>query len=459
MKGPYLFNEFPETSVKAWKQKIQFDLKGADYNKTLVWESPEGIKVKPFYTADDVDVLSSQENLDSNTWQIGQTIYAGNAVMANKKAKKAIDRGVACVQFIVPSESVSIQSLLEEIDLQKIKVCLELKFLSESYVQSVKNISVNSEQSIYILVDIIGNLAASGNWFYNLKRDHEIVERLLDSGTLHFLTINLALYENAGANISQQLGYAIAHSTEYLEKYYKNENLKQLKGFVFNIAVGSNYFFEIAKIRALRWLWKTITDFYELEIPCIIMAKPTRRNKTIYDFNVNMLRTTSECMSAILGGADMVFNFQYDAIYHKDNEFAERIALNQLLILKEESYFDKVDNPVTGSYYVESLTKQLAEKGLQLFKSIESGGGFLKQLKQHTIQAKIKESARKEEDKFNALEKVLIGTNSYQNNLDQMKSELELYPFVKTKARKTIIEPIIEKRLAEALEQERLRNE
>jgi methylmalonyl-CoA mutase len=459
MKGPNLFNEFPETSAKAWKQKIQFDLKGADYNKTLVWESPEGIKVKPFYTADDVAVISSQENLNSNTWQIGQTIYAGNAVMANKKAKKTIAKGVSCVQFIVPSESVSVQLLLEEIDLQKIKVCLELKFLSESYVKSIKDISVNREHSVYILVDIIGNLAASGNWFYNLKRDHEIVERLLDSGTLQFLTINLALYENAGCHCTQQLGYAMAHATEYLEKYHKNKGLNQLKGFVFNVAVGSNYFFEIAKIRALRWLWKTITAFYELEIPCFIMATPTRRNKTLYDYNVNMLRTTSECMSAILGGSDMVFNLPYDAIYHKDNDFAERMALNQLLILKEESYFDKVDNPVTGSYFVESLTKQLAEKGLQLFKSIESGGGFLKQLKQHTIQAKIKDSARKEEDKFNALEKVLVGTNTYQNNLDQMKSELELYPFVKTKARKTIIEPIIEKRLAEALEQERLGNE
>ena len=172
-----------------------------------------------------------------------------------------------------------------------------------------------------------------------------------------------------------------------------------------------------------------------------------------------MLRTTTECMSAILGGADAVANLPYDALYHKDNEFGDRIARNQLLILKNESYFDKVNNPADGSYYIESITQQLAEKALQLFKDIEKNGGFLKQLKEGTVKRKIQESADKEQALFDAGKKILLGTNKHPNPTDRMKHDLELFPFVKINPRKTLITPIIEKRLAEKIEQERLATE
>ena len=172
-----------------------------------------------------------------------------------------------------------------------------------------------------------------------------------------------------------------------------------------------------------------------------------------------MLRTTTECMSAILGEADTVCNLAYDAIYHKDNEFGERISRNQLLVLKHESYFDVVENASEGSYYIESLTNQLAEKSLELFKDIEAKGGFLGQLKEGTIQRKIKESATKEQEQFNAGEIILLGTNKHPNKKDKMKADLELFPFIKTNIRKTLIQPIIEKRLAENIEQERLKTE
>src|SRR5690606_16596197 len=151
-------------------------------------------------------------------------------------------------------------------------------------------------------------------------------------------------------------------------------------------------------LRALRTLWATLADAYGFNTDCFIFVNPTKRNKTLYDYNTNMLRTTTECMSAILGGANMICNLPYDAIYHKDNEFGERIARNQLLVLKYESYFDKVNNPADGTYYIESLTQQLAEKALELFKDIEANGGFLNQLKEGIIQRKIKESAERERE-------------------------------------------------------------
>jgi methylmalonyl-CoA mutase len=172
-----------------------------------------------------------------------------------------------------------------------------------------------------------------------------------------------------------------------------------------------------------------------------------------------MLRTTTECMSAILGGADAVSNLAYDAIYHKDNEFGDRISRNQLLVLKHESYFDKVNNPADGTYYIEVLTEQLAEKALLLFKDIEANGGFITQLIEGNIQRKIKESAEKEQELFDNGKEILLGTNKYPNKDDRMHHELELFPFVKTNPRKTLIVPIIEKRLAEKLEQERLETE
>jgi methylmalonyl-CoA mutase len=164
-------------------------------------------------------------------------------------------------------------------------------------------------------------------------------------------------------------------------------------------------------------------------------------------------------MSAILGGADAISNLAYDAIYHKDNEFGDRISRNQLLILKHESYFDKVGNPADGAYFIETLTQQLAEKALVLFKDIEANGGLITQLIEGTIQRKINESAEKEQELFDTGKEVLLGTNKYPNKNDQMKNDLELYPFVKQNPRKTLITPIIERRLAEKLEQERLSQE
>jgi len=351
--------------------------------------------------------------------------------------------------------------LLRGIDIEMAPVYFELQFLSLEYPKKIVDVVGGNTSNIYLNIDIIGNLAKSGNWFENLEKDHQVLGTILESRLPNALQVDVALYQNAGATMVQQLAYALAHANEYLNHF---ENLiasvtKRSFDITFKVAIGTNYFFEIAKLRALRLLWKTLAAEYGVTTDCHIIAQPTKRNKTLYDYNTNMLRTTTECMSAVLGGADVVFNAPYDAIYHKTNEFGERIAVNQLLLLKNESHFDKVGNAADGTYYIESLTQQLAEKALELFKTIEKGGGFLKFLKDHTIQKKIKDSAQKEQLKFDTEQEILVGTNKFRNENDKMKDDLELYPFVKTKARKTLIAPIIERRLAEALEQKRLDDE
>lgn len=343
---------------------------------------------------------------------------------------------------------------MESLPIENVSYFFNLKFLSLDFIQKIAAFSQEKNATLFLQIDPVGQLAKDGNWFKNLDQDFEILNKVNDLNVASSITIQANTYQNAGANMTQQLAYTLAHINEYFNRITA---IKQ--AIVIEVAVGTNYFFEIAKLRALRILFNTLATEYNYNFDCHIVATPTKRNKTIYDYNVNMLRTTTECMSAILGGANTISNLPYDALYHKTNEFGDRISRNQLLVLKNESYFDKVDNPADGAYYIETLTNQLAEKALDLFKKIESKGGFITLLIDGTIQRKITESAQKEQDLFDTGKEVLLGTNKYPNKNDKMKHDLELFPFVKTNPRKTLITPIIEKRLAEKIEQERLSQE
>ncbi len=445
-----LFQDFDPISSKQWKQQIQFELKGADYNETLIWESLEGIKVKPFYHSDDtISTLTSNSN--TTAFSILQQIFVHDIQMSNKKAKESLQRGAESIHFTIESDKIDIAKLMSNLPLENVVYYFNLPFLSTEYVKSLNNFATTNSYNFIIQLDPVGQLCKDGNWFENLNSDFQKLNEISKNSSLPFLKIQSGIYQNSGANMVQQLAYTLAHVNEYFNRI---STINQ--PITIEAAIGTNYFFEIAKLRALRLLFNTLADEYNYNFDCHIIATPTKRNKTIYDYNVNMLRTTTECMSAILGGANAISNLAYDAIYHKDNEFGDRISRNQLLILKEESYFDKVNNPSDGAYYIESLTEQLAEKALELFKEIEANGGFITQLFEGTIQRKISESTLKEQELFNSGKEILLGTNKYPNPNDKMKHDLELFPFVKTKDRKTLIIPIIEKRLAEKVEQERL---
>ncbi len=449
-----LFQNFDKVSSKQWKQKIQADLKGADYNQTLIWESPEGIKVKPFYHNDEFDPITSA-NTKVSDFKILQRIYVADVEKSNKRAKETLTRGAESMCFTIENKEIDLNQLFSELP-HNTTYYLKPLFLSEDFADKANAFAKAKNYQIQLLLDPISQLAKEGNWFTNLDTDFSALNRIHSRTELPFLSIDAKLYQNAGANIVQQLAYTLAHLNEYFNRIQPASNIKHL---TIEVSIGTNYFFEIAKLRALRMLVEVLAKEYNHAIELQIIAQPTQRNKTLYDYNVNMLRTTTECMSAILGGANAVSNIAYDTLFHKENEFGDRIARNQLLVLKHESYFDKVDNPADGAYYIENLTQQLAEKALELFKDIEKNGGFITQLIEGTIQRKITEAAEKEQNLFDQGKEVLLGTNKYPNKEDKMKHDLELYPFVKQKPRKTLITPIIEKRLAEKLEQERLETE
>ncbi len=457
--GEYLFDDFRPVSSKQWKQTIQMELQGLDYNKTLLKTTNEGITIKPFYHQDEFKKLE----LDASTtnFSICQSIFVQDESKSNFLAKKALKSGATSIQFVA-NKPFDFKIVLQDIFTNSTTVHFDFRFFEESFLKEL--IEFVKNEKVFLNVDIIGNLIKSGNWFYDNHKDHDILNSLskFTKNSVSLLGIDVSLYQNAGANTVQQVAYALAHANEYMYFFSKQvvQNKLEKKQFEFlvqhmqfNFSIGGNYFFEIAKLRAFRYLFLKIAKKYDIEAEAKIFAQPSLRNKTIYANQINMLRTTTECMSAILGGANTISNLAFDALFHKKNEFGERIARNQLLLLQEECQIDN-SNPTDGSYFVEELTHDIATKALELFKDIEKNGGFVNQLFEGTIQRKIKENAQKEEEQFLRKELILTGINKHVYANENLKDSLEIYPFTKRKSHQTILVPIIPQRLSEKLEKE-----
>ena len=444
----HLLTDFDPVSAKAWKQKIQVDLKGAEYNETLISKTLEGIHIKPFYHNDD-GIATTEIPGTPSGWNITQGVFIDDVKIANNIAIEALEKGAEAIIFTA-EKPFNIPSVFKDFPFSKATIYFDFSFLDIEFVKELSLYLTKHKAEFYLNLDPVGKLSKEGNWFKSQKEDFKALQSLSKTGNT--ISVDTTNYQNAGANMVQQLAYALAHANEYL-------NHQTTNSITFKIATGTHYFFEIAKIRALRILYASLAKEYNCSQTCHVIAQPSRRNKTVYDYNINMLRSTTEAMSSVLGGADAVCNMPYDVLYHKSNEFGERISRNQLLILKAESYFDVVSNPADGAYYIESVTQELASKALELFKQIEDGGGFIKLLLQGDIQKKIKESASKQQALFDNGSITLLGTNKHPNPMDLMKENLELFPFLKSNPRKTLIQPIIAKRLAEAIEQQRLAHE
>ncbi|WP_298147868.1 methylmalonyl-CoA mutase family protein [Flavobacterium sp.] len=435
------FSAFENVSAAKWKQQIQFELKGADYNETVVRHASDGIKVKPFYNAED-RATHLPAVPKTAAFKITETLYVKNVDKTIQRATKLVAKGCEAIILDLPERITDFQMTFSALLALQIPIFLRPQFYDEIFFAAVSKI-----EGVTLLIDPIHELAATGNWFSGSDKQFGFLNQ---TPTIY---INAGVYHNAGATPVQTIAFALAHAVEYFNQQSKPKDV------VFQLELGSDYFFEIAAIRALRLLYQTVANSFGITAKCSLIAIPGKRNKTIYDYNVNMLRTTTECMSAILGGADFIQNRLYDALYHKENEFGNRIARNQLLILKHEAHLDKVQNPCDGSYFIESLTAQMARLALEKLKQIEADGGFIASLKKERIQAQIKLQADAEQQAVDAGKHVLIGTNKFKNSADVMNDQLELYPFLKVQARKTIIAPLIQKRLAENIEQERLKSE
>ena len=452
-----ILNEFNKTDPESWKRKIKDDLNKLGYRKIPEYSSKENIDIKPFYTKED---QINSKNLDltyPENWRISNTVIVENSSDGNLKACNLIDKGADSINFIIRNREISFKELLKNISSKNIELFLEIESSSAPLLSSLNELAKKSNL-FNIVYDPIGNLVKSGNWTKSMNED---LNQLKNNVNLlknfnNTIVIDSGIYQNAGANIFEEIAFSMNHANEYLN-YFNGKNAEKI---AFKVSIGSNYFFEIAKLRAMRLLWSNITNEYGNKIisPHII-AKPSNRNKTIYEYNNNILRTTTECLSAIFGGANTISNSTYDYLFNKKNEFSDRIALNQLLIIKNETNIDKVKNAADGSYYIDNLTSTIAEGALKIFKDIEEKGGHIVCLEKNIIQDKIKDSHKIEQKYFDDGKEKLIGINTYKDESLKIKSEITKDISKKTNTIKGIIEPLIESRIAEETELSRINNE
>lgn len=438
-----LFTDFPAISTEEWMAKITADLKGADFEKKLVWKTNEGFKVNPFYRSENIEGLKTTDALPGefpyvrgtkkdNDWYVRQDITVVDFKAANAKALDILNKGVTSLGFFIPGDDVNaenIKTLLNEICPEAVELnfstcnrkSLELVKILTDYLKS-KNVNL-SECYGSVNYDPFKSILKYGtdnsDW---TEQAAEIAQAAESLPNFRVLNVNATKFNNAGAYIYQELGFALANGNELLSKLVEKglDATLVAKKIKFNFGIGSNYFMEVAKFRAARWLWAEIVKAYTSNAECGCAAKiythaeTSTYNMTTFDAHVNLLRSQTEAMSASIAGVNSLTVLPFDESFKDSDNFSERIARNQQLLLKEECHFDKITDPSAGSYYIENLTSSIAEEAWKLFLEVDENG-FYAALKAGTVQNAIKASS---DARFKALatrREVLLGTNQYPN--------------------------------------------
>ena len=467
-----LFSEFPPVTTEQWEAVIQKDLKGADYDKKLIWKTPEGINVRPYYRVEDLkNVKGVHSTKTDNNWLVRQDFDAREDVAAaNREALDALNKGVDSIGFRLKKEGLDagkLDVLLNEIDVSAAEInfkgaCDAGVELLDLFLKKAKNDTRGA-----IDFDPLRCLTLHGAFcrdeqtvFEQLKQMVEKAQRLPSFRTVG---VGASVFHNAGSTIVQELAFGLAMGSEYLHRLtdagINADDVAQKIKFTF--AIGASYFMEMAKFRAARVLWATVVKAYSaaLDASAImnIHAVTSVWNQTVYDPNVNMLRATTEAMSAALAGVDSMEVLPYDRPVRKPSAFSNRIARNTQIILKEESYFDRVVDPASGSYYIETLTDAIAAEAWKLFKQVEEKGGYLAAFKAGFVQEQIKASAQKRDTNIATRRQILLGSNQYPNFTETAGSDVTLEtvtraPKTGVDAAQKIAEPLEEYRGAQAFE-------
>lgn len=463
-----LLSEFPPVSTAAWEEQINIDLKGKDYEKSLIWKTNEGFNVKPYYRSEDIENLDFPasapnefpyvrgKNESGNEWYVRQDIEVTTCDAANLKALDVLNKGVTSLGFVfngcreltVDDLKILLKGIaLEAVEINFICACKSKEFFEIllAYLIEVKadpkllHISVNH--------DPIGNFVLKGKFCCSEAEVFGRVKTMVEWGekfpNLHLVAVNGTSFNNAGASIVQELGYSLAIGAEYLTRLTElgTDAALAARKIRFNFGIGGNYFMELAKLRAGRLLWANIVKAYQPTClckgkdgsadfcPCATKmyahCETSTWNKTIYDPYVNMLRTQTEAMSAVLGGADSVTVLPFDAIYEQPTAFAERIARNQQALLKEEAHLDKIADPAAGSYYIETLTASIAEQAWKLFLEVQELGGFVAAFRKGAIQQEVKNMADKRKKAIASRRDNVLGVNQFPNINEQLEPGLD----------------------------------
>jgi methylmalonyl-CoA mutase len=492
-----LIDEFPAVSTEQWESVIHADLKGADYDKKLLWKTDEKITVRPYYRAENLEPLTSQLGLipgefpflrggkADNKWTIGQGIDATSLGKANQDAKDALARGADSVSFRIthnngtvsgplPQSVDDIATLLAGID---VPVSFKAKDLAPS-VQDLllKAVAANKIKSPKGTIDFdpLNDLLLTGSSSKTADELFDSVAAAVKAATklVGFKTLGIRGWQitEAGGTVVEELATAIAAGAEYLAALTaKGISVDEAAAAIyFDMAVSSNYFFEIAKLRALRLLWAQVVEQFKpaskQSAKAFIIATTSQWDTTIYDQHINLLRGTTKSMSAVLGGADVIETLPFDVDLHASDDFSRRLARNTQIILKKESYFDRVVDPGAGSYYLETLTDSLAREAWTFFQKIEEKGGYLKALQDGFVQAEISASRAKKDKGVASRNRAILGTNQFPNGKESVLDKLTPAESVAVKASANgkaaiTVTPLTPYRGAESFEKLRLSTE
>lgn len=440
-----LFTEFTPTTTAQWKDQLVKDLKGIDYN-TLVWKTNSGIEIQPFYTKENLS--SDYKPLFTHTdWDICEHIVVTDEKKANEQALKALKGGASGLVFYI-HQKINTATLIKDISLEHI---YSQFFISHEALQVLEDLKPKSsktnphdgKQKCFVTIDPLCFYVFNGGWQNSQETDLSILKEL------SHIPVNLGIYQEAGANTINELAIALSHLNENLNYLNNNQSLKN-QTLHLSVSIGSDFFMEIAKLRAYRKLIAMVFKEYNISFPIHIHAQTTQLNTSSLDAYNNMLRTTTEGMSAVIGGCNSLNILPFDIGFEEATDFSSRIARNQQHILKEESYLNKSSDISAGSYYIETLTDTIAEKAWEQFKIIESKGGFMACLKINFIQDLISKDAEILMDQVKEGKIVLVGVNKFQN----AKEEVKLKPIQQINEKKTEIKKITPIRLAKSFEKQ-----
>ena len=450
-----LFSDFPEVTRQEWKDKIIKDLKGKKY-EGLIQKTEYGSSFEPFYQKNDINNIPFikntpgefpflRSNSQDNNWIIRQDIIVDDTVEANKNAKNVINTGVNSVCFVLNERHISdisdLSILLEGIDICNIEISFkkqdDILQLQELFILYIKlnNIDIKKVKGSFNY-NPFGDLLNNGSFSFNedeiLSKFSSFIDTNIERlSTYGAINIGADIFKDSGSTVIQEVAFALSQAVEYISKYAKGDINKVkniLQRMEFTFATSSDYFIEIAKYRAVRLLWANITKEFGVEDTELqknkVNSVSAYWNKTVYDAHVNMLRVTTETMAAALGGCKSISVLPFDASFSTPNDFSYRIAKNTQIILKEESYFDKIVDPAGGSYYIEKLTDDIITKSWDLFLEIENNGGFFENIKNSKIQDMIEASAN---EKYMAIAQgktSVLGTNKYPNQEEKALSKI-----------------------------------
>jgi len=451
-KNKKLFEEFPPVSTEEWEKIIEKDLKGADYDKKLVWKTEQGFTVRPYYRAGDLKDLSSRNELPGefpfvrgnkskgNDWFIRQNVRVNKIEAANKKSLDILMKGIDSLGFVLDDNKEYSREDIDGLCRNIFAEIVELNFVCGMQAENIAGIFYELVEQYNrdfekvhgsVNYDPLGRLIMKGNFYESMEADFDSCKRMINA-TLNLpnftlISVNGKNFHHAGSSIVQELAFSLSAGAEYLtqltERGISVDNIAPAMRF--NFCVGPNYFMEIAKIRAARSLWALIVKAYGPSSDDIgkmsIHTETASWNITVYDPYVNMLRTTTESMSSVIAGVDSHIVKPFDSAYERPDEFSERIARNQQLLLKEEAYLDKVADPAAGSYYIENLTSSLMEEAWKLFLAVEEHGGYVEAVRSSFIQNKISENAGLLNKALATRKNSLLGTNQYPNFMEKIE--------------------------------------